>query len=77
MKEKRLSNDSIIAYFDRIDEKFADVMNKLGEIHEQTSKTNGRVTSLESWKNTSQGAITILSVFVVPVMLYLLYTHLK
>ena len=36
---------------------------KMIEIHEQTSKTNGRVTKLEEWKNTMAGKLVMIGVF--------------
>lgn len=63
---KKLSNDTIVEMFKAID-------GKLDTIHEQTVKTNGRVNTLESWKDQVMGAIKIISLFAVPVMLYVGY----
>lgn len=62
----KLSSDTIVEMFKNIDQ-------KLDTIHEQTSKTNGRVTSLEGWKNQVMGALKMVSVFLVPVILFLIY----
>ena len=62
----KLSNDTVVEMFKNIDE-------KLDAIHEQTIKTNGRVTSLEGWKNQIMGALKIISVLGVPLVLFLTY----
>ena len=38
-----------------IDSHFQEIKETLSRIESQTTKTNGRVTRLESWKNTSIG----------------------
>jgi tetrahydromethanopterin S-methyltransferase subunit G len=60
-----------------IEEKFKDIKEYLERIEKQVTKTNGTVAGLVEWKNFSKGAITVISCFVVPVLLYLLYLHLK
>ena len=59
-----------------IEEKFKEIKESLERIENQTTKTNGTVASLVEWKNFSKGAITTISCFVVPIMLYLLYIHI-
>jgi tetrahydromethanopterin S-methyltransferase subunit G len=44
-------------------ERQANIASKLDEIHVQVKNTNGRVTSLEAWKNFISGAIAILTFF--------------
>jgi hypothetical protein len=43
------SNETIIAV---LNEKFENMDKKLVRIEDQTTKTNGRVNSLEDWKTT-------------------------
>ena len=63
---KKMSDDTIVEMFKGID-------GKLDAIHEQTSKTNGRVTAIESWRDQVMGALKIVSLFVVPIILYISY----
>ena len=53
-----------------LDEKFETIMDKLDRIETQTIKTNGRVVSLESWKSFLQGGLAILTLLVVPIIIY-------
>ena len=59
-----------------IDEKFEENNKAHNSLIIQTTKTNGSVTTLQRWMATSKGAIAVLTTFIVPVMLYLLYLHL-
>jgi len=59
-----------------IDEKFEENNKAHSSLIFQTTKTNGNVTALQKWVATSKGAFAVLSSFVVPVMLYLLYLHI-
>lgn len=43
----------------------------------QTSKTNGRVTTLEKWKNITIGALLFMNVLVVPIALALIMKYIN
>jgi hypothetical protein len=54
-----------------------EVLGTLGRIEEQTKKTNGRVSNLEerqermeSWQNFMKGGLSVLSLMVVPLLIY-------
>ena len=46
------------------------IKRKLDLIHKQVITTNGRVTGLERWKSYMQGGMTVLSIIVVPLVVY-------
>jgi hypothetical protein len=44
---------------------------KLDAIHDQAVKTNRRVAKLEKWQSFIEGGLAVLTVLVVPVVIYL------
>jgi hypothetical protein len=74
--KQTISVDKFEGVMDLIEEKFIDISEALIRIEKQTTKTNGTVADLQEWKSISKGALTIVSVVVVPVLLYLLYLHI-
>lgn len=75
--EKDYTNREIDAHFAKVNDKLASMSEqtheKLVQILSQTTKTNGRVGSLETWQNRMIGAIGVILVLVVPVALYVIY----
>lgn len=51
-----------------IDEKFKDIMDGLGRIERQTTKTNGRVDKLEGWRDRILGFCTCITVLLLPIV---------
>lgn len=45
------------------------VAKDVSEIKEQTTKTNGRVTVLEKWKNLLTGGLIFMNIILVPIFL--------
>jgi len=46
-------------------------------ILEQTTKTNGRVTKLEAWRNIITGGLLILNIIVWPIILFFITKSIK
>lgn len=53
-----------------------DIKTDVGEIKVQVKATNGRVGKLENWQAFMQGGLAVLTIMVVPIVIYLL-THWK
>jgi hypothetical protein len=53
-------------------EKITNVYDVLKKVETHAEKTNGRVTSLEAWKNKTVGAIIVMNVILLPMALNLL-----
>lgn len=58
-----------------IEHRLNDLDEKLTRILEQTTKTNGRVSSLEGWRNRVQGALVPIAVLS-PVLTGLIVSYL-
>jgi hypothetical protein len=54
-----------------IDAHFIEMKETLRRIETQVMRTNGRVTSLEAWRNFSVGAIAVISALVLPLVSYI------
>ena len=48
-----------------------------GEILKQVVKINSRVGKLEIWRGFITGGLLIISIFIVPILLYLVYSNFK
>jgi hypothetical protein len=53
------------SYSDReIDTMFKDIKEQLDRIEQQTTRTNGRVRVLETWRSITVGGIAVLTFFI-------------
>jgi hypothetical protein len=52
--------------------RLAEQDRKLDAIHEQTVITNRRVAKLEKWQAFIEGGLTVLTILVVPLLVYVL-----
>ncbi len=64
MEELPYSNRELNTHFDEI-------KSSLDRIEEQTKKTNGRVSRLEGWKMYISGALAIITILIIPVVLFM------
>lgn len=65
---------SNVPYTNReIREKWHDISNDLQEIKNQTTRTNGRVTTIERWQYMFMGGMGVLTVIVVPLLAWALF----
>ncbi len=62
---------------DLMDERLRSVAETLMRIETQTTKTNGRVRSLEVWKGFMIGGMSILSILVIPIVLIAIQQFFK
>lgn len=50
---------------------FGDVKESLTRIEQQVIKTNGRVSSLENWRWFVTGGLAVISILVIPMVIYI------
>ncbi len=51
-----------------IDEKFGDIKDSLARIELQTTKHNGRLTSVEKTQYLAMGGVGVLAIIVIPIL---------
>lgn len=67
MPEQDFTNREIRAMFD-------DLKDGNDRIEEQTKKHNGRMTKMERWQSYMMGAFSMLTLVVVPILAWALYS---
>lgn len=82
--ERFYNKEVIDAKFDAIHARFTDQDNKLDNISaqgkttlEQAKLTNGSVAEVKAWQAFMKGGLAVLSVIVVPVVIYIINQLLK
>jgi len=48
----------------------------LVRVEKQVTKTNGRVTDLENWKNKIKGALIIMNIILIPLTLFIITKYI-
>ena len=54
-----------------------DIQNDVKEIKLQTTKTNGRVSSIENWRAFMTGCVAVITAIVIPIFLAMVYSFFK
>lgn len=71
---------TISAYGDqtkRLQIRFDEVTDKLDKVIEQTTRTNGRVNSLENWRWFLIGGMSIITLLVIPLIVFVFNSSLR
>lgn len=77
MSEEPYKKREIDDKFNRMIENQTETNNHLIEIKRQVTVTNGRVTKLEQWRWMIIGAFSIVSMIIVPILLFMITSFLK
>lgn len=68
-EQNKILHAELCGLKDVMDERLRSVSESLNRIELQTTKTNGRVRSLEVWKGFMMGGMAILSALVIPMVI--------
>lgn len=70
MSELAFTNRELTAMFDEL-------KNGNDRIEQQTIKHNGRMTKMERWQSYMMGAFSVLTIVIVPILAWALYSLVK
>lgn len=54
-----------------------DIQSDVKEIKAQTTKTNGRVSTLENWQAYIKGALAVIGILLLPIIFIIISGYLK
>jgi hypothetical protein len=63
--------------FEQVNSKLDALGGVLSEVHDQVTKTNGRVQVLERWRMFITGGLTVLGLLFVPVLITMVENWMK
>ncbi len=70
---KRELDEKFMNLGSKMDEKFNDQNLVLEQIREQTTRHNGRMSSIEKWQYITMGATSVITVVIVPILAWALW----
>lgn len=76
IQQKSGSDSDIKSSFKVMQEHIKGIDDKIGEILDQTKRTNGNVMSLKMWRSLTVGGMTIISIIVLPLLIWIFQTSI-
>lgn len=77
MKEQKTINNNVLTLVTKIDKTVAIMANDVIGIHEQTKKTNGRVTKNTKWRQMITGGLIAMNALYLPIAFYVIFKFIE